>query len=200
MIVGNISFRGRKCANIFLFGLKTAKGTRVGGKSVISYSPTKVSTGDIIVCGTDTSREIKLESGVAPQLSKKREGGSTEKYEPTAKRKMDQKVQASHLLVKHNKSRNPSSWRSPKITRSKDEAREILEGYRKQIVSGEANFADLATQFSDCSSAKRGGDLGPFGRGEMQKAFEDATYALKVGELSGIVDSDSGLHIILRTA
>lgn len=111
-----------------------------------------------------------------------------------------EQVQASHLLVKHNKSRNPSSWRTPNITRTKDEAREILEGYRQQIVSGEAKFADLASQFSDCSSAKRGGDLGPFGRGMMQKPFEDASFALAVGEMSGIVDSDSGLHIILRTA
>ena len=49
-------------------------------------------------------------------------------------------------------------------------------------------------------SAKQGGDLGQFGRGQMQKPFEDATYALAVGALSGIVDTESGVHIILRTA
>ena len=53
--------------------------------------------------------------------------------------------------------------------------------------------------FSDCGSAAQGGDLNRFGRGDMQKPFEDATYALKVGELSDIVDTDSGVHIILRT-
>ncbi len=41
-------------------------------------------------------------------------------------------------------------------------------GYREQIVSGEASFEDLASKYSDCSSAKHGGDLGPFGRGQMQ--------------------------------
>lgn len=41
---------------------------------------------------------------------------------------------------------------------------------------------------------------GTFGRKQMQKPFEDATYALKVGELSEIVDTDSGVHVILRTA
>lgn len=75
-----------------------------------------------------------------------------------------------------------------------------FEGYRDQITSGQATFEELASQFSDCSSAKRGGDLGPFGRGQMQKPFEDATYSMKVGELSDIVDTDSGVHIILRTA
>ncbi|RLN76858.1 hypothetical protein BBJ28_00001616 [Nothophytophthora sp. Chile5] len=71
---------------------------------------------------------------------------------------------------------------------------------RAEIVSGQATFEDLATQYSDCNSGTRGGDLGPFGRGMMQKPFEDATFALQVGELSDVVDTDSGVHIILRTA
>lgn len=43
-------------------------------------------------------------------------------------------------------------------------------------------------------------DAGPFGRGQMQKPFEEATFALKVGEMSDIVDTDSGVHLIIRTA
>ena len=80
----------------------------------------------------------------------------------------DDKVQASHLLVKHRDSRRPSSWREENISRTKDEALEILKDYRKQITNGTATFEELASQYSDCSSAKRGGDLGPFGRGQMQ--------------------------------
>nr|CAH7746758.1 unnamed protein product [Callosobruchus chinensis] len=76
----------------------------------------------------------------------------------------------------------------------------IFSGYREQINSGKASFADLASKYSDCSSAKRGGDLGPFGRDAMQKPFEEASFALKVGELSEPVFTDSGVHIILRTA
>ncbi|TMW63007.1 hypothetical protein Poli38472_005625 [Pythium oligandrum] len=112
---------------------------------------------------------------------------------------MDQ-VRASHLLVKHSGSRRPASRLSDNITRSKDEAIQTLLGYRNLIVSGQARFEDLAYQHSDCNSGTRGGDLGYFGRGMMQKPFEDATYALEPGQLSGVVDTDSGVHIILRTA
>jgi NIMA-interacting peptidyl-prolyl cis-trans isomerase 1 len=43
------------------------------------------------------------------------------------------------------------------------------------------------------------GDLGKFGPGEMQKAFENSAFSLNVGEISGIVSTDSGFHILLRT-
>ncbi|XP_010006494.1 PREDICTED: peptidyl-prolyl cis-trans isomerase NIMA-interacting 1-like [Chaetura pelagica] len=72
-------------------------------------------------------------------------------------------------------------------------------GYIQKIKSGEEDFESLASQFSDCSSAKAGGDLGAFGRGQMQKPFEDASFALRTGEMSGPVFTDSGIHIILRT-
>lgn len=63
-----------------------------------------------------------------------------------------------------------------------------------------AAFAKEASAESHCSSARSGGDLGSFSRGQMQRAFEDAAFALRVGELSGLVETDSGVHIILRTA
>ncbi|OQR90220.1 peptidyl-prolyl cis-trans isomerase dodo-like [Thraustotheca clavata] len=109
-------------------------------------------------------------------------------------------VRASHLLIKHRGSRRPASRLSNNITRSKEEAIAILQDLRNKIVSGSARFEDLAVQYSDCGSGARGGDLGPFGRGMMQKPFEDAAFALEVGQLSDIVDTDSGVHIILRTA
>nr|ALS04497.1 peptidyl-prolyl cis-trans isomerase NIMA-interacting 1 [Acartia pacifica] len=108
-------------------------------------------------------------------------------------------VRASHLLVKHKDSRRPSSWREENITRTRDEALEILNGYIAKINSKEATFEELASQFSDCSSAKKGGDLGMFGPGQMQKPFEEAAFGLQVGEMSGPVYTDSGVHIILRT-
>ncbi|GAA5980079.1 hypothetical protein JCM10908_001526 [Rhodotorula pacifica] len=113
------------------------------------------------------------------------------------------KIRASHLLIKHNQSRRPSSWREKDITRSKEEAIEILKQHEKTLKDAtnlREAFAKLASTESDCSSARDGGDLGYFGRNQMQKPFEDAAFALKTEELSDIVSTDSGVHLILRTA
>jgi len=110
-------------------------------------------------------------------------------------------VRCAHILVKHNKSRRPSSWKQDNITRSKQEAIVILKGYQERLVVAKdlrTEFEKIATTESDCSSAKRGGDLGPFGPGQMQKPFEDASFALQVGEMSNIVETDSGVHLIYR--
>lgn len=108
------------------------------------------------------------------------------------------KIRAAHLLVKHQESRRPSSWRETNITRSKDEAIELLKGYEEKINSGSTTLGDLAVSESDCSSARKRGDLGFFGKGQMQKEFEDAAFALKPGEMSGIVETASGVHLIQR--
>ena len=108
------------------------------------------------------------------------------------------KIRAAHLLVKHKDSRRPSSWREQNITRTQEEAREIIKGYEEQIRSGMMTLSDLALSESDCSSARKGGDLGFFGKREMQKEFEDAAFALKPGEMSGVVETASGLHLIQR--
>jgi NIMA-interacting peptidyl-prolyl cis-trans isomerase 1 len=110
-------------------------------------------------------------------------------------------VRASHLLVKHSGSRNPISWRNEKkpVTRSKAEAIEIIKGYQSEINGSPETFAILAKNHSDCNSARKGGDLGHFGPGQMQKPFEDAAFALKIGEMSDVVETDSGVHLIFRT-
>ena len=64
-----------------------------------------------------------------------------------------------------------------------------------RLEAGE-DFATLATEASQDSSAAQGGDLGYFPRGKMVASFEDAAFALQPGEISGIVESPFGLHII----
>lgn len=115
----------------------------------------------------------------------------------------DEKVRASHILIKHEGSRRKASWRDPEgvaiSATTRDDAADLARALRDQIVSGDREFEDVAAENSDCSSAKRGGDLGSFGRGKMQKPFEKAAFALKVGEISDVVDTESGVHIIKRT-
>ena len=74
----------------------------------------------------------------------------------------------------------------------------IILGYEKRIRSGEKSLGELAITESDDSSARKMGDLGFFGKGDMQKEFEDAAFQLKPGEVSHVVETASGLHLIER--
>ncbi|CAL3971011.1 unnamed protein product [Diplocarpon coronariae] len=106
------------------------------------------------------------------------------------------KIRAGHLLVKHKDSRRPSSWREAEIKRTKEDAMSIILGHEQRIRSGQSSLGDLATSESDCSSARKRGDLGFFGRGDMQKEFEEAAFQLNPGEMSRVVETASGLHLI----
>ncbi|KAI5821231.1 hypothetical protein BZA77DRAFT_348430 [Pyronema omphalodes] len=108
------------------------------------------------------------------------------------------KIRCAHLLIKHNQSRRPSSWKQAEITRTKEEAIAILSGFEQRIRSGQLSLGELAASESDCSSSRKRGDLGFFGKGEMQKEFEDAAFALQPGEMSHIVETGSGVHLIER--
>lgn len=73
-------------------------------------------------------------------------------------------VRASHILIKHQGSRRKASWKDPEgrviMNTTRESAVSQLKSIREDIVSGKAKFEDVATRVSDCSSAKRGGDLG----------------------------------------
>ena len=94
---------------------------------------------------------------------------------------------ASHILIAAEKL-------------GKDKAKAKAEELLAEIRKNPAAFADLAKKNSDDpGSAAKGGDLGFFGRGAMVKAFEDTTMSLKEGDISGVVESDFGFHIIKLT-
>ncbi len=105
---------------------------------------------------------------------------------------MADQVRASHILLMYKGSSRSTA------TRSKEEAQKQIADLKSQIDGG-ADFAELAGQHSDCPSGKSGGDLGPFGKGQMVGPFEDATYGMNVGDTSGVVETDFGYHIIRRT-
>ncbi len=100
--------------------------------------------------------------------------------------KQPELVKASHILV----SVAPDADQA-----AKDEARKKIESIEKELKGG-ADFAELAKKNSQCPSSKQGGDLGYFQRGQMVKPFEDAAFALKPGEVSGIVETRFGYHLI----
>ncbi|PCI42055.1 MAG: parvulin peptidyl-prolyl isomerase [Rhodospirillaceae bacterium] len=105
---------------------------------------------------------------------------------------MSEKVSASHILLMHEGSDRSSA------TRTKDEALELVNDLKTQLADG-ADFAELAKKHSDCPSGKDGGDLGTFGKGQMVKEFQDATFSMDEGQVSDVVETDFGYHLIKRT-
>jgi peptidyl-prolyl cis-trans isomerase C len=104
--------------------------------------------------------------------------------------KTPEMVRASHILVKVSATASAEE---------KKKAKEKAEDILKKIKSGQ-DFAKLASEFSDDPGSKtKGGDLGFFQKGRMVKAFEDAAFSLKPGQVSGIVDTQFGYHIIKVT-
>ncbi len=78
----------------------------------------------------------------------------------------------------------------------KKQAKEKIETVLKEVQAGK-DFSELAKTYSDCPSKTRGGDLGYFGKGRMVPAFETAAFALKEGEVSPVVETQFGFHLIL---
>ena len=149
----------------------------------------------------DKNKNDEVDQEVAEDRSSKRRKAPSASSSSSPK-----EVRVLHILKKHAGSRRPSSWRQPKITQTLEEAREELTGLLEILQEEEGNpdelratFEELARTESDCSSAKRGGDLGFFGRRKMQPAFEEASFGLKIGELTKeLVETSSGVHLIYR--
>eukprot|EP00915_Cephaloidophora_sp_WS-2016_P007690 GHVH01010537.1.p1 GENE.GHVH01010537.1~~GHVH01010537.1.p1 ORF type:complete len:133 (+),score=13.96 GHVH01010537.1:48-401(+) len=117
---------------------------------------------------------------------------------------MSEEIRCAHILVKHSGSRNPVSRRTgEKVVIDEKTAiqklQQMLDGDLGEALTFD-NFPKFASENSDCGSFSKQGDLGFFKRGQMQKPFEEAAFALLVHEMSGIVRSDSGYHLIIRIA
>ncbi len=104
-------------------------------------------------------------------------------------------IGAKHILVMHK----DSTSRPDKITRSRGEAYTRAVECLKKIRGG-ASFDEMAKEYTDePGGAERLGDLGLFDRGTMVKPFSDAAFLLKVGEVSEVVETKFGFHVIKRT-
>lgn len=108
--------------------------------------------------------------------------GHKDKYQQAEERR------ASHILI------------TAKTAAEKAAAKAKAEEVLKEVRKSPARFGELAKQYSqDPGSAKNGGDLGFFGRGMMVKAFEDTVFKQKEGEVSDVLESEFGFHIIKLT-
>jgi len=97
----------------------------------------------------------------------------------------------SHILIAADKS-------APQA--DKDKALAQAEKLQQELLKSPAKFAELARKFSqDPGSANRGGDLDYFGRGAMVKPFEDVAFSMKKGDISTVVQTDFGYHILMVT-
>jgi hypothetical protein len=103
-------------------------------------------------------------------------------------------IAASHILISYKGAMRAK----PDVTRSKEEAAKKAQNLARLAKAGE-DFAKLAEKESDDASAARGGQLGRFQRGRMVKPFSDTAFSLKPGEVSGVVETPFGYHIIRRT-
>jgi len=108
-----------------------------------------------------------------------------------------EQVRASHILIKPeftDPNVNPNADPNEAKAVAKAEAEDLLE----QLKDG-ADFVELAKTHSDCPSAPKGGDLGFFSKGETTPAFEKAAFGLEVGQISDVVETEYGYHIIKVT-
>lgn len=97
-----------------------------------------------------------------------------------------EQVRARHILLKINTDDAPEV---------KNQKRLELAGLSGKIQNG-ADFSKIAEEHSECPSKQQGGDLGFFERGRMVKPFEEAAFNLKVGEVSDIIETQFGYHLI----
>lgn len=129
--------------------------------------------------------EVKIKPLAKPVTEK----DVTEFYEAHKSGFVDrERVRARHILIKV--APNASA-------QQKAEAKNRIQSILREIKPDGSNFAELAKKYSQCPSAQQGGELGYFARGQMVKPFEDAAFSLRVGQVSGIVETDFGYHIIL---
>jgi peptidyl-prolyl cis-trans isomerase C len=141
----------------------------------------------------DIERQLKLHMVMKNAVSEKDVSVTEQEIETYYKENqksfhVQEHIKASHILFKFD---------SQDSEETKNQKRLELAGLQGKIQQGE-DFASLAEKHSDCPSSKQGGDLGYFDRGKMAKPFEDAAFSLGKNEVSEIVETKFGYHLIKK--
>jgi NIMA-interacting peptidyl-prolyl cis-trans isomerase 1 len=109
---------------------------------------------------------------------------------------VDEKIEVLHIVVSHA---GTQLGKHHNITRSAAEARKRAEEARNRALKGE-DFAALIAEYTDEPKASgRNGRIGPFRRKHAIQPFSDVAFALKVGEISAVTETELGIHVIQRT-
>jgi peptidyl-prolyl cis-trans isomerase C len=136
------------------------------------------------------TRNIAIRNFVEGEVAKKQAVSAEEKTKYYEEHKEEYKhaeqIGAKHILVTVQEN-------EPADSVAKKQAK--IEGLLARVKAGE-DFSALAREYSDCPSAPEGGDLGYFSQGRMVKPFEEAAFSLKDGEVSNVVKTVYGFHII----
>jgi parvulin-like peptidyl-prolyl isomerase len=159
-----------------------------------SDCPSKTKGGDLGIFPARRMAPAFSEATMALEMGKVSEPIETSFGYHIIKRQPVAEVHARHILIMHAESnRKPGE-----ITRTKAEAKNRIEEVATKLRSEGADFEALAKEYSDCPSKNRGGDLGTFGKGRMAPPFEKAAFGLENNQISEIVETDFGYHIIQR--
>lgn len=149
-------------------------------KNGFTYEQYKLDVKDQIIISKVTGMDIRSKITISEkEIRNYYEKHKSEFSEP-------EEVKASHILIAFNKDK------------SEDKARRRAYKIYGQLKKGES-FASMARLYSDDGTAKDGGDLGFFNRGMMVSKFEDAAFALRVGEIGEPIKTQFGYHIIKVT-
>jgi len=184
------------------------------GKHYAKLSASAPSVGNVRISRTEADSELKkkeskiLAAETAQKFTEAHDGWAyelpgyaaeklckplTDLLEDIPAEKVPDEITASHILISY------AGAERSEATRTKDDAKKLAEQVLEESRQPDADFAALAKKYSDDPSGKDGGSLGKFKKGVMAPPFEEAAYKLKVGEISSVVETPFGFHIIKRT-
>jgi PPIC-type PPIASE domain len=184
----NISARSADAANV----AQQASEPRMGDATAAHATPMSPATGNTATVGSSSPAPAPAP---APSSSEPPADAQSGPAGAKSNATLPQRIGARHVLIQWM-----GSDRAPKsVVRSREQALSVAQEVLRRARNKE-DFARLAIEYSDEPGAGgRGGSLGRFGRGQMVAAFEAAAFKLEVGQISDIVETPFGFHIIQRT-
>jgi len=179
-----------------------ARGPDVSGLTITrTESEEELKKKEALLLAADTARTFtQRHDGWAYEVSeyaakkmKKSLDDLVEDIPAPASQETPDEIAASHILIGYKGADKSDA------TRTKEEAKTLAEDLLKKVKLDGADFAETAKEHSEGPSASDGGDLKTFGKGQMAEAFEKTAFALEVDEISEVVETPFGFHIIKRT-